>query len=90
MERRGTARIGIDIGSVCVHAYAVTADGRTQGFASPIRGRALDVLQSLRFLGQRPEVDGRRIALVGWGEGGLLALSAAALDPIPLPSGMSF
>lgn len=69
MTKPGSARVGIDVGSVCIHAYAVAADGRERGFSSPIRGRALDVLARLLleevvpFLGAGEA----RVALTGQG-----------------------
>ena len=42
--------------------------------------RVHDVLRSVALLAERPEVDPEQISVVGQGEGGLLALFAAALD----------
>jgi len=42
--------------------------------------RVHDVLRSVALLGERPEVDGEQLSVVGQGAGGLLALFAAALD----------
>ncbi len=39
---------------------------------------AEDVLAAVKFLQRRPEVDRRRIALIGFGEGGAIAMEAAS------------
>jgi predicted CoA-substrate-specific enzyme activase len=73
MTRRGTARIGIDIGSIRVHVYAIAADGREQGFSSPIRGRTLDVVA--RLLGDEvvPFVGAAEAKVAVTGQGASLA-----------------
>src|SRR5262249_13021983 len=40
-----------------------------------------DVLQSFEWLRARPDVDAARISIIGKGNGGVLALYAAALEP---------
>src|SRR5207244_5137716 len=42
--------------------------------------RLRDVLAGLRLLRSRPEIDPGRVGVAGWAAGGLLALTAAALD----------
>jgi len=77
MTRLGSARVGIDIGSVCVHAYAVAADGREQGFASPIRGRALDVLARLLREEVVPFIGAAEAGVAVTGQGASLATACA-------------
>jgi hypothetical protein len=61
-------------------------DYRGFGGSEGERGRMLpeeevrDVLNALIYLRTRPEVDPNRIALIGWGLGGGVAISAAAAD----------
>ncbi|NQT86207.1 acetylxylan esterase, partial [bacterium] len=57
------------------HAYQYAMLGRT------LLGRRVhDVLRSVAVLAERPEVLSEAISVVGQGEGGILALFAAALD----------
>jgi dienelactone hydrolase len=46
----------------------------------PVTQRVQDVLGVLSYLRARPGVDPRRIVLVGWGGGAVVALHAAAID----------
>jgi dienelactone hydrolase len=46
----------------------------------PVAQRVHDLLAALEWLRARPDVDARRVALVGTGGGGIVALHAAVLD----------
>jgi cephalosporin-C deacetylase-like acetyl esterase len=95
IEVRGVGRTGVDSAKErtedqldeCNEEYlyiysremVLTHNALTNG-TSLFAGRLLDVLQSFNYFVGRPEVDPRRIAVVGRGEGGVLALSAAAKE----------
>lgn len=55
--------------------------GRTSRDTATSRDFADDVLSVVRYLRLRPDVDGRRIALVGHSEGGFIAPMVAVDDP---------
>lgn len=73
LARRGIAVLRLD-------------DRGVGGSGGPVRGAttadfARDVEDALRWLRARPDIDGRRLALVGHSEGGLIAPLVAARDP---------
>ena len=50
--------------------------------AKPLAGMQTgDILRAFDYLASRPEIDARRIAILGKSNGGVLALHAAALEP---------
>ena len=57
----------------------------TWGIAKPegyyYRGAYADMLRGIDFLASRPEVDPKRIGIMGTSQGGGIALAVAALDP---------
>jgi alpha-beta hydrolase superfamily lysophospholipase len=71
----------VEAGFVCL-----AFDYRGFGTSDGERGRIVpeeeiaDVRCSITFLQQQPEVDPRRISLLGWGLGGGIAIAAAARD----------
>ena len=62
-----------------------TAEGKPyvfdRGLAAIMRFAVTDAVHVLKAATARPEVDGRRVAVVGVGEGGLVAASVAARTP---------
>ncbi|MCC6444381.1 MAG: acetylxylan esterase [Armatimonadetes bacterium] len=66
--------------SVVLSAEAIMTQNALMCGTNLFAGRVLDAMQCAAWLQDRPEVDRKSIALIGWGQGGLIALSAAALD----------
>ncbi len=69
LTRRGIAVLRVDDRGVG-GSTAATSEGTTEDFVG-------DVLEGVKFLMRRPEVDPRRIGLIGHSEGGLIAPLAA-------------
>ena len=72
--------------AVALGYNALLVDGPGQGSLLYLRGTGLRpdwekvITPAVDYLQDRPDVDPRRIALVGWGLGGALAARAAALE----------
>jgi dienelactone hydrolase len=71
-----------------------TPRGERELCTKPLQGRSitqanrrLDVLGALQWLAQRPEVDGARIAVVGWSHGGSAALAATDMNQTEVRDG---
>ena len=73
--------------AVALGYNALLAEGPGQGSLLYLRGTGLRpdwetvITPAVDYLRDRPDVDPRRIALVGWGLGGALAARAAAREP---------
>ncbi|MGL4287192.1 MAG: dienelactone hydrolase family protein [Phreatobacter sp.] len=65
----------------------LTATCTTRDRAVRPRGRALDAAGAAEWLARQPFVDQRRIALIGWSNGGTTALYATGTTP---PSGVDY
>jgi len=71
-----------------VHSYDARPDA-----VNEVTVRPLDAYAALRYLRTRPDIDGKRIALQGWSNGGsatLVTMANASPDLVGLASNMGF
>lgn len=80
LAQRGLASLRID--------FRGSGDSEGDFSDTTYEGQIADTLEALKVLAAEPRVQGDRIGLLGWSQGGLVAAAAAGRSNIPLASAL--